>query len=385
LTTIHRDNRRLAADPRLVLTLDAGGTSFRFNAVRGGRALLPPLRLPSLGHDLDACLGQLLSGFDSVHQATGREAVALSLAFPGPTDYGSGVAGDLPNLTAFRGGVAVGPMLESHFCLPTFLNNDAALFTYGESLAGLLPWVNDRLAASGSRRRFHNLHGFTFGTGFGGGLVLDGRLVRGDNFAAGQIWSFRHRDQRHLFAEEGVSIRAVRRVYAELAGVALEEAPEPRIIAEVATGRAPGHAQAAREAFRRLGQVAGDVIAQVLSWTDGLVVLGGGLSAATALFLPALLDELNGRLEWVGGTSERRLAAQVLNLEDPNGVEELLRDRPKTIPIWGTDRTVGHDPNRRTAIGVTRLGTTEAVFLGAYAFALAELDDPISQTSDLSS
>src|SRR5215468_3999135 len=200
------------SDQRVVLVLDAGGTSLRFNAIQGGRALLDaPCTLPSFGDDLERSLGQITRGFATVHAATARRAVALSLAFPGPADYRRGIIGDLPNLPGFRGGVPLGPMLSARFGLPTFAGNDGALFAYGEALGGLLPFVNERLAAAGSVRRFANLLGFTLGTGFGGGLVIDGRLVVGDNSAAGQIWMMRHRDDRAQMAEEGASIRAVRR------------------------------------------------------------------------------------------------------------------------------------------------------------------------------
>ncbi len=73
--------------------------------------------------------------------------VAISFAFPGPADYPAGIIGDLPNLPAFRGGVALGPMLEEKFGIPVFINNDGDLFVYGEAIAGFLPYVNGLLEA----------------------------------------------------------------------------------------------------------------------------------------------------------------------------------------------------------------------------------------------
>jgi glucokinase len=362
-------------DPRVVLVLDAGGTSFRFDAIQGGRALLDaPCTLPSLGDDLPRSLRQITDGFSAVHAATGRRAVALSLAFPGPADYRRGIIGDLPNLTGFRGGVPLGPMLAAAFGLPAFVNNDGALFAYGEALGGLLPQVNQRLAAAGSARRFGNLLGFTLGTGFGGGIVIDGRLVIGDNSAAGQIWMLRHRDQRQRVAEEGASIRGVRRDYAAAAGVALDQAPDPQRIAEIAAGAVPGDRRAAAEAFRRLGQVAGDAIAGALALIDGLVVLGGGLSGAAELFRAALLDELNAPLALASGPV-RRLPFEVVDLDDPGGLAALCHDDARELPVPGTDRTVAGPPPRRTGVGVTRLGTTAAIALGAYAYALGALGE----------
>lgn len=359
-------------DPRVVLVLEAGGTSFRFNALQGGRALLAPLTRPSFGDDLARSLAQITEGFAAVHAASERRAVALSIAFPGPADYRHGVIGDLPNLPGFRGGVPLGPMLAARFGLPTFVHNDGALFAYGEAHGGLLPWVNDRLAAAGRARRFGNLLGFTFGSGFGGGIVVEGRLVIGDNTAAGQIWMMPHRDDRRRVAEEGVSIRAVRRDYAARAGIALDDAPEPRQIAEIATGDAPGDRGAAIAAFRRLGQVAGDAIAHALALIDGLVVIGGGLSGAAGLFRAALLDELNAQLDTASGPVDR--LPRVLDLDDPAGLAALVADDARELVVPGTAQTVAYIADKRTGVAVTRLGTTAAIALGAYAYALDALD-----------
>jgi glucokinase len=361
-------------DPRVVLTLDAGGTKFVFNAMRSGKLLLDPLSFPSRADDLEACLGQICGGFDAVFAASGGQAAALSFAFPGPADYRAGVIGDLGNLPAFRGGVALGPMLEDRYGVPVFINNDGDLFTYGEALGGLQPWVNEQLERAGSPRRFRNLIGFTLGTGLGGGVVHDGKLLLGDNSAAGEVCLLRHRDQPRSFAEEGASIRALRREYAQRAGIPAGAAPEPREIAAIARSQAPGAAAAAREAFTRLGEVAGDAIAQALTLIDGLVVVGGGLSEAAPLFMPALLGELNGSLAAPDGRSIARLELSVFDLDDPRGLESFLGSEPRQVRVPGSTRTVPYDPRKRTGVGGSRLGTSAAISLGAYAFALERLN-----------
>jgi glucokinase len=364
----------LPDDPRVVLTLDAGGTKFTFNAMRGGRLLLEPLTLPSRADDLDACLGQIRAGFDAVHTATSRGAAAISFAFPGPADYPAGVVGDLGNLPAFRGGVALGPMLQDRYGIPVFLNNDGDLFAYGEALAGFLPWVNQELAQAGSARRHRNLIGFTIGTGLGGGVVHDGKLMLGDNSAAGEVWSLRHRNLRDAFAEEGASIRAVRREYAQHCGTALDDAPEPREIAAIARGESAGDTGAAREAYRQLGEVLGDAIAHALAIVDGLVVIGGGLSEAAPLFMPALIAEVNGTLRTLQGKTVARLELKAFDLDDPRGREEFLRSGRREVVVPGSTRKAVYQPDKRTGVGRSRLGTSAAISLGAYAFALARLD-----------
>jgi glucokinase len=361
-------NRR--DDARIVLTLDAGGTTFDFGAMQGGRPLVTPVRRAAQGDDLPACLATIREGFAAVNAEAGGRAAAISFAFPGPADFPAGIIGDLGNLPAFRGGVALGPMLEDAFGVPVFINNDGDLFACGEALGGLLPWANAQLAAAGSPKRYRNLIGATFGTGFGGGLVLDGRLVRGDNSAAGEIWLLRHRDRRDSFAEEGVSIRAVRRAYAELAGAALEDVPEPKVLAE----RADVGDAAAAEAFARLGRVAGDALANAITLFDGLVVIGGGLAGAARHFLPALMAELNGTLAAADGGAVDRLESKAFDLEDPAGLAAFLAGGARQVPVPGGARSVAYDPVKRTGVGLSRLGTAEAVALGAYAFALDQLD-----------
>ena len=367
-----------SADPRVVLTLDAGGTSFRFAAIAGNREIAEGVTLPSRGDDLSACLSQIVEGFTRMKSEVGATAPvsALSFAFPGPADYAAGVIGDLGNLPGFRGGVALGPMLEERFGVPVFINNDGDLFAYGEALHGLLPDVNRRLAEAGSARRYRNLLGVTFGTGFGGGIVREGRLFLGDNGAAGEIWLVRNKLDRESPSEEGVGIRAVRTAYARAAGLASEAAPEPSAIAAIARGESPGDDRAAREAFRRMGEVAGDAIASALTLIDGLVVVGGGLAGSANLFLPALVGELNSTLAQLSGNRVPRLEIRAYDLEDAGDLERFLSDGSREVAVPGSSRRVRYEPEKRTGVGVSRLGTSRAVGLGAYAWALSKLDEP---------
>ena len=175
-------------------------------------------------------------------------------------------------------------------------------------------------------------------------------------------------------AEEGACIRAVRRVYAERSGTVPGDAPEPRTIADIAAGRAPGDQPAALEAFRRLGEVAGDALAQGLALIDGLAVVGGGIAQAHALFLPELVAALNRPYTRGDASIPRRLIARAFNLEDAGEREEFTRGHAREITVPGTGEQVRYDPLPRTAVGVSRLGTSEAVAIGAYAFALQQLD-----------
>ena len=151
--------------------------------------------------------------------------------------------------------------------------------------------------------------------------MRDGVLFVGDNSVAGEIWLIRHKLERGTNAEEGASIRAVRRAYAAATRNRLSRAPEPKVIFEIAEGRAAGNAGRAQEAFRRMGEVAGDAIAEAVTLLDGLVVIGGGIAGAHRQFLPAIVDEMNGDLHGPQRRAFPRLGIRAFNLEDPAQLE----------------------------------------------------------------
>ena len=362
-------------DSRIVMTLDAGGTSFRFSAMQGNKPVTPTVTTPSNADNLDRCLQNLIDGFTATRQKCPAKPQAISFAFPGPADYPNGIIGDLPNLPAFRGGIALGPMLQQEFGVPVFINNDGDLFAYGEAIAGFLPYVNGELEKAGSPKRFKNLFGITIGTGFGGGIVRDNELFVGDNSIAGEVWLLRHKLMPATNAEEGISIRAVRRVYAERAGIPFDQAPEPKVISEIGIGTQPGNKAAAVEAFRMLGEVVGDSLATGLTLIDGLAVIGGGLSSAWPLFLPHTIAELNSTYRSPNGNTFPRLASKAFNLQDPAEMQKFLKGETREIKIPRSDRKLQYDPLQRVGIGISRLGTSNAIAIGAYAYALRRLDE----------
>ncbi len=47
----------------IVLTLDAGGTSFVFSAIADNREVVDPICLPAYPDDLERCLSSIVEGF----------------------------------------------------------------------------------------------------------------------------------------------------------------------------------------------------------------------------------------------------------------------------------------------------------------------------------
>ncbi len=361
------------SDERVVLTLDAGGTNFVFNAFKGGEAIINGIRKDSNADHLERCLATMKEGFSEVIQSIEETPVAISFAFPGPADYANGIIDNSNNLPAFQGGVPLKSILEEEFGLPVYINNDGDLFAYGEALGGILPEINAQLEASGSPKRYKNLFGFTLGTGFGGGFVSNGQLITGDNITASEVWLFSNRHHPTVNAEEAVSIRAVQRFYAAAAGIEYPNELEPKDIYEIAKGKKEGNREAALKAYEATGRALGDTVANILTFTDGIAVIGGGITGASDLYMPAVMEELNFKYGSTTADEMPRLVQKVFNLDNEEERSDFFRDYSKTLPIPGTDRTISYDPVPRLAIATSTLGASEAISLGAYAYALQQI------------
>lgn len=367
------DSDNIFRSDKTVLTLDAGGTNFIFSALRDGNELLKPIHRTAVTGNLGKCMHTLKEGFEEVISMLDEVPVAISFAFPGPADYKHGIIGDLPNFPCFRGGVPLGGFLEDNFKIPVYINNDGNLFAYGEALYGALPYVNKRLREAGNSKVYKNLLGVTFGTGFGGGAVIDNHLLLGDNGCGGDVWVFRNKKYPHLICEESVSIRAIKRVYTEYSQ---DDASSlsPKDIFDIAEGTREGNKDAALKSFEEFGEVAANTIAQALTIIDGLVVIGGGITGAAKYFMPSFMREMNTSIALFSGEEFPRLQMKAYNLSDNKEFNSFIQNSTIQLESPYHSSTTSYEIERKTGILFSHLGTSRAISLGAYAFALNRMN-----------
>ena len=358
----------------IIFILDAGGTGFKFSAVQNAQEIIEPFTIPSAAPTLEEVLQKIIMGFRECAARCGDNPTAISFCFPGPADYPNGIIGDLENLPSFRGGVPLKAMLENEFHVPVFINNDGDLFAYGEALNGLLPEVNNLLEQQCNPKRYKNLLGVTLGTGFGGGIVINKVLLNGDNSAGGEINRHRNPILPTTSAEDSISIRAVRRVYGREAGIAFEDTPEPYDIYKIAMDQLTGNKEAALKAWDELATALADVLANAISLIDGIIVIGGGLSGAWPVFMPMLIEKMKKPFFGLAdGHAFSRMETEVYNLMDPTDMIRFTERSGKMVKVPFSEQSVWYDPSKRVGIGITKLGTSSAVAMGAYAYAMQQL------------
>lgn len=165
---------------RWVLGVDVGGTNIVVGLVPEAGGVATALRARatrSMAGPADA-VGHVVRLARELERevalATGEpvELVGAGVGCPGPVDRERGVV-----LDAFNLGWEAYPLrdrLAEALDLPVVLENDANCAAWGE-------WWQ------GAGRPFRSMVCVTLGTGIGGGLVVDGELVRGASGTAGEL------------------------------------------------------------------------------------------------------------------------------------------------------------------------------------------------------
>ena len=256
-------------DAPCFLGVDLGGTQLRMAAVdREGRLLTEVASAPT-GRDFGPV--DLQSGLraltDRLRPAlNGRPVSALGFGTAGVVGEGLPLtqSENLPLLN----NVDVASLVRGVAACPVRLENDARCFTLAE-------------ARYGAGRGAQDVCGITLGTGVGCGVMTGGRLHRGHNFQAGEVWRI---PVRGRYLEHFLSGAGVVRSYQEAGG-----APSPGLDAAEVVARARAGDAAAVEAWRAFAQDLTFLCETIVCLLDpAVIVIGGSLSQAGDLYRPHL-------------------------------------------------------------------------------------------------
>jgi len=102
---------------------------------------------------------------------------AISVSIGGPLNVLEGVIKSPPNLPGWDN-IPLKQLLKDRFSLPVFVEHDGNAGALAEFFFG-------------AGRGFRNIIFITMGTGFGAGLILDGKLYRGTTDVAGEVGHIR--------------------------------------------------------------------------------------------------------------------------------------------------------------------------------------------------
>lgn len=275
---------------RLLLGIDIGGTTVKLGLVRCGdnprierRSVMPTLA-DRPAADIAARIiaaARTLIGPDSIE--------GIGLCAPGivkPAEGTVNFAANLPTLHRFALRDTVGAALG----VPSAIQNDANAAALGEYYFG---------ADRGTR----NLILVTLGTGVGGGVICDGRLLQGADNAAAELGHVKvDRDVPCSCGKRGcveayAGLAGIRRIADALLaqGVPTTVAARPFQTADLAAAAAAGDALALRT-FDAVGQKLGEAFANFIdTFNPELILIGGGASGAFDYMAPAITRTIDER------------------------------------------------------------------------------------------
>jgi glucokinase len=110
----------------------------------------------------------------AIDEAPNESVAAVGIATAGMVDSQEGaIIGSTGNLPAIKGIVPLKRVLEDRLHLPVHVENDANAAAYGEMVAG-------------GAKGFRTVLMVTLGTGVGTGIVVNGSMLRGAHYSAGE-------------------------------------------------------------------------------------------------------------------------------------------------------------------------------------------------------
>jgi len=161
------------SDTPLAIGIDFGGTSVKTGVVSKSEIIdhAPPIATQDFDGPIDliAAIARVIEDLRLRHPGI----AAVGVGMPGFVNFETGVVTNLTNVRGWTS-IPLKALLEEQTGLPVSVENDANCMAYAEWKLG---------AGTG----LQHLVCMTLGTGVGGALVVNGQMVRGACFGAGEI------------------------------------------------------------------------------------------------------------------------------------------------------------------------------------------------------
>ncbi|MFO7888859.1 MAG: ROK family protein [bacterium] len=160
-----------------VIGVDLGGTNVMAGRINGNQIVKEEKRQIKSDSKQEAIIEMIINSIESVYSS---EVAGMGIGVPSLVDLNKGIVYDVQNIPSWKK-VPLKKIVEKHFNLPVYINNDANCFAVGEKYFG-------------KGIKYRNMVGVTLGTGIGTGIIINNRLYSGSNCGAGEFGSLPYRD-----------------------------------------------------------------------------------------------------------------------------------------------------------------------------------------------
>ena len=268
--------------------IDLGGTNLRAAAIdKDGKMLAKISGSTPVASGQGPVVDDMARSVEKLREQFGRDHLAgIGAGVPGNIDMAKGVIVGWGNMPIFNG-YAMRDELSKRLNTKVILENDANAAALGEQWMGAGRGVNDLVL-------------LTLGTGIGGGIIVDGRILHGQIGMAGELGHMTISPNGNPCGcgnrgcvEKHASATAVSAM-ARLLGLGHDLTAQQVYDLARHTDQ-PGNDRA-KEIFKVMGEALGIAIASLVNiFNFPLYLLGGGVVAAWEFFAPAMLAEVERR------------------------------------------------------------------------------------------
>lgn len=162
---------------RKIIGVDMGGTKIHTSLILGKEIISECILDTPAKESEKVVLDQLIRAIEEVYQP-GCEGIGIGV--PSVVDWKKGIVYDVVAIPSWKE-VHVKEILEKHFKIPVYVNNDSNCFALGENFFG--KGIDSA-----------NFVGVTVGTGLGSGIIIENKLYQGVNTGAGEIGSISYKN-----------------------------------------------------------------------------------------------------------------------------------------------------------------------------------------------
>ncbi len=265
--------------------VDLGGTNLRVAAVNENGQILDKVSAStSFDKGAEGVVGDIVEVIRGVANRIGFSGLCgIGIGVPGFIDMDAGVIIGSANLPGFQG-FPVRDSIQRHLGTRIILENDANAAALGEKWIGAGKDVKDLIL-------------ITLGTGIGGGIIIDGKILHGFRGMAGEIGHMTVFPDgnpcgcgNHGCLEKHASASAIAAM-GGMMGIATQRF-SAREVYELALA---GNSRA-KLVFESMGRSLGIAIANLINlFNFPLYLLSGGPLPAWDLFAPSMFGEIESR------------------------------------------------------------------------------------------
>jgi glucokinase len=264
--------------------VDLGGTNLRAAAVRSDGSMLDKISGKTDLHEgRDAVISDIVDAIKQLkHQCEGNTLVGVGIGVPGFILMEEGVivgSNNLPEFDRFP----IRDDIEGKLGTPIFLENDANAAALGEK------WI-------GAGRDVQDLVLLTLGTGIGGGIISDGRVLHGHVGMAGELGHITVVPEGNPCGCGNFGCLEKHASATAIVAMARMLHLGEEITSEQVYELAKNGNEKAQMVFLTMGTILGIALANLINiFNFPLYLLGGGVLAAWDQFAPPMMAEIQKR------------------------------------------------------------------------------------------